>query len=245
MTNSFQKRKSGFLFGTFLILLGTVLVANNLGLFPSFLLFSWQTLLVVLGIIGLFNKNIFSGLALILVGAFFFIPKLATAMPEYFPGINPDIFVSTYWAILLVVGGFLVILSQLFKSPNCKFVEYNAGKKTFCKNSSGFSRSSIFGNGEHIIVDEEFKGGEINAVFGGIMLDLRKTHLSEGETYLEVNAVFGGAVIIIPETWYVEAHLNTVFGEFQDNRKANSEIDKSRKLLIEGNCVFGGGELKN
>jgi len=254
MENSLKKQKSrkGFAFGALLILAGAVLVAINLGFIPSYkILFSWQMLLVVIGIISLFHRHIFSGLALISVGAFFFVPKLAVAMPEYFACINPDTFVSTYWAALLVVAGLLVILAHFFKPKYCKFEHHFEKKfeKNFERKISGkhgnFSRNSVFGNGEHIILDEEFKGGDVNAVFGGITLDLRKTHLPEGETHLEVNAVFGGIVVIVPETWYVDFHLDSVFGGFQDNRVSNAEIDKSRKLIIEGACVFGGGELKN
>ena len=249
MENSFQKqsKKGGFAFGAILILLGAALVARNLDLIPSYrFLFSWQMLLVVIGVISLCYKHIFSGLALISVGAFFFIPRLAAAMPEYFAGINPDTFVSTYWAVLLVVAGLLVILAHLFKSKCRNYVGYHIKeKKAYCGNRGNFSRSSVFGNGEHIILDEEFKGGEVNAVFGGITLDLRKTQLPEGETHLEVDAVFGGIVIIVPETWNVEFHLDSVFGGFQDNRKPAADIDKTRKLIITGACVFGGGELKN
>jgi len=248
MENSFQKqkRKNGFVFGTFLILAGGLLVAIKSNLIPSYnILFSWQMLLVVIGIISLFYRHIFSGLALIATGVFFFVPKLPEINSEYFACINPDTFVSTYWAVLLVVAGLLVILSQFFKPKSkCYSFEHRFEKKISCGNRGSFSRNSVFGNGEHIILDEVFKGGEINAVFGGITLDLRKTQLPEGETFLVVNAVFGGIVIIVPETWNVEFHLDSVFGGFQDNRKPAGDVDKSRKLVIEGTCVFGGGELK-
>ena len=247
MENSFQKnkRRQGFALGALLIVAGGVLVAINLNLIPSYeIFFSWQTLLIVVGIICLFHRHVCEGLALVAVGKFFLIPSLAREMPECFPGINPDTFVSTYWSLLLVVAGVLVILSHFFKRGHCCF-KHRFEKKVFRGRRGGFSRNSVFGNDEHIILDEEFKGGEVNAVFGGITLDLRKTRLPEGETYLETNAVFGGIVIIVPEAWQVEFHLDSVFGGFQDNRSANAEADRSRKLVIKGACVFGGGELRN
>ena len=95
------------------------------------------------------------------------------------------------------------------------------------------------------MLDPVFKGGELNAVFGGLTLDLRRTNLAEGETHLEVNAVFGGITIFVPSEWLIETHLDTVFGGFQDNRMPKEPLDPTRKLIIVGSCVFGGGEIRN
>jgi len=118
-------------------------------------------------------------------------------------------------------------------------------QKTWTTNSEGFSKNSVFGSGEHIVLDPEFKGGELNAVFGGISLDLRRTNLPVGDTVLDVNAVFGGITIYVPDDWYVETHLDAVFGGFQDNRLPKEPLDVTKKLIITGSCVFGGGELRN
>ena len=74
---------------------------------------------------------------------------------------------------------------------------------------------------------------------------MRRTNLPVGETRLDVNAVFGGITIFIPSDWFVETHLDAVFGGFQDNRLPKDVLDKSRKLVITGSCVFGGGEIRN
>jgi hypothetical protein len=108
-----------------------------------------------------------------------------------------------------------------------------------------FSKNSVFGGGEHIVLEPEFKGGELNAVFGGMTLNLRHTNLPEGVTRLEVNAVFGGVTIIVPEDWMVETHLDSVFGGFEDKRLVKIPQDNGRKLIITGACVFGGGEIRN
>ena len=78
-----------------------------------------------------------------------------------------------------------------------------------------------------------------------ITLDLRHTNLPVGETILEINAVFGGIAILVPSDWYIETHLDSVFGGFKDSRDPQDPTDKTKKLVIVGSCVFGGGELKN
>ena len=137
-------------------------------------------------------------------------------------------------------------------TTNIRFIELfyffycsDSNDSKWRKSPEGFSKNSVFGGGDHIVLDPVFKGGELNAVFGGLTLDLRRTNLPEGETHLEVNAVFGGITIFVPSDWLIETHLDTVFGGFQDNRMPKEPLDSTRKLIVVGSCVFGGGEIRN
>lgn len=250
-------RKSGFTFGVILILIGALFLAFNFGFLEGGfkrVVFSWQMLLILIGLLSMFHKHIFSGLACIAIGGFFIVPRLAVACPDTFYWVEVD-FVRTYWPILLIVGGLLILLHIIIRpkryhgahhhiSEDSYYREY---KKTKDGHHSGMDKNSVFSNVEEIVLDPEFTGGEINAVFGNIVLDLRKTNLPEGKTVLEVNAVFGGITVYVPETWDVELHLDNVFGGFNDirNRILTDEVDKTRKLIIMGSCVFGGGEIRN
>jgi predicted membrane protein len=260
--NSFRTGYTkGLGFGVVLMLIGVVFLGFNFGLIPSSLkwvIISWPMLLIVIGISNYFKRRIFSATILVLTGSFFIIPRFIEAYPALFPGFNGN-FASIYWPLLLIAAGILVITGRLFGSK-WGFDEWNHEHRNghrhynhykrrdysnWNTNSNGFSKNSVFGSGDHIVLDPEFKGGEMNAVFGGITLDLRRTNLPVGETVLEINAVFGGITIYIPADWFVETHLDAVFGGFQDNRRPIDPIDKSRKLIISGSCVFGGGELRN
>ncbi len=264
--NSFRSGYTkGLGFGLFLLLLGVVFLGLNFGFIPQELrhiLISWPMLLIVIGI-GNFikNRHPFSGVILIMVGSFFLMPRVIEAFPASFPGFNGD-FTSVYWPLLLIAGGVLIITGKIF-GPKWGFHDWNAdwqnrnrrheyrhyrhNRRDYSTwtNPEGFSKNSVFGSGDHIVLDPEFKGGDLNAVFGGITLDLRRTSLPEGDTVVEINAVFGGITIYVPVDWYVETHLDAVFGGFQDNRMPKEPLDKTRKLIISGSCVFGGGELRN
>ncbi|MDD5183638.1 MAG: DUF5668 domain-containing protein [Paludibacter sp.] len=250
----------GLGFGLILMLIGVVFLGFNFGFIPTTLrsvIISWPMLLIVIGMAQYFKRHIFSATILVLIGSFFLIPRFIEAYPTYFPGINGD-FTHVYWPLLLIAAGILVIAGRIF-GPKWGFEEWNQNyhhhqhrrnyrHNDYSKWSStgeGFSKNSVFGSGDHIVLDPEFKGGELNAVFGGITLDLRRTNLPEGDTRLDVNAVFGGITIFVPSDWYIETHLDAVFGGFQDNRMPKDPIDKTRKLVITGSCVFGGGELRN
>lgn len=239
-------RKTGIITGIILILLGVLLISINIGLMPTGLnkvIISWQMIFVVIGLVQLFKARFFAGSVFLLFGTFFIIPRLAKVFPETFSAV-PINFISLYWPVLLVVLGIVLILYWIFK-PKKTYSSFHHRNHRKYRVTSGFSKNSVFGDGEHIFLDEVFKGGEVNAVFGGATLDLRKTTLPEGETILEVNAVFGGVTVLIPTNWYVEINADSVFGGFRDLRTIMEPVDKSRKLIIEGGCVFGSGEIRN
>lgn len=246
----------GLGFGLTLMLIGVLFLGFNFGLLPQkmkWIVFSWQMLLIFIGVINIFKRHMVSGVILITIGTFFIIPRIIHTFPQLLPGFNGD-FSNVYWPLLLIVAGVVIILGKIFgpKWSKEEWSHYHRKYHNHHKNytqwdstGNSFSKNSIFGAGEHIVLDPEFKGGELNAVFGGITLDLRKTNLPEGNAHLEVNAVFGGVTIIVPETWLVETHLDAVFGGFEDKRFKSQILDTSRKLIITGACVFGGGELRS
>jgi predicted membrane protein len=253
MKNSFNRGYGkGLGFGITLMLIGVLFLGFNFGILPAALkwvIFSWPMLLIFLGVVNWIKRKPFSGTVLFIIGAFFIFPRIINAYPEAFPGVNGD-FTHTYWPLLLIAGGLLLILSKMFgnKWGFAEWDHQSYGNKQYSRSqgaTGSFEKNAVFGSGEHIVLDPEFKGGEINAVFGGITLDLRKTNLPVGETRLEVNAVFGGVTIFVPREWHVESNMDAVFGGFEDKRALVDPLDPTRRLVITGSCVFGGGELKN
>jgi len=254
--NSFRSGYTkGMGVGLVLMVIGVIFLAANFGFVSDKLrniLISWQMLLIVIGVVNLFRLRLIPAVWLIFIGGFFMIPKVVE-------GINGN-FIHVYWPLLLIAAG-IMILMQRFVGPRWandwwkndyhhhhhryRSNRYDHSKWAGNMNNPGFSKNSIFGSGDHIVLDPEFKGGELNAVFGGITLDLRRTNLPVGETILDINAVFGGITIYVPVDWFVETHLDAVFGGFQDNRLPKEPLDTTRKLTITGSCVFGGGELRN
>ena len=255
----------GLGFGLALILFGIVFLGLNFGFIPEQLrhvILSWPMILIVIGVSHYFRRKIFSATILVLIGSFFILPRFIEAYPTLFPGFNGD-FTHIYWPLLLIAAGILMIAGRIF-GPKWGFNEWshnhesnrkyrhqhrrnyhNRDYSQWSNSTNGFSKNSVFASGDHIVLDPEFKGGELNAVFGGITLDLRRTNLPVGETRLDVNAVFGGVTIYVPADWYVETHMDAVFGGFQDNRMPKEPLDATKKLIITGSCVFGGGELRN
>jgi len=241
---------SSIICGLLFVGAGVLLFAFNAGFLPMVfkrIVFSWQMFLIALGFVFLFKRsNWIGGIILMLVGGFFLLPKIS------FLGI---IFVpQNGWALGLIIVGLLVLFGTIWGKR--QYVRVDTGKQWRNRRHSYHCRSRereagyiemnrVFSGSKERVDFKNFKGGEINGVFGGIELDLSDAQLAEGTNYLELNSVFGGVVLIVPIEWKIELRQTQVFGSFVDNRpKPGFEVDENRVLIIEANAVFGGGEIK-
>lgn len=242
-----------------LIAAGLIFLGFNTGIIPltyKSIFISWPMLLIVLGISSFFKRHFWGGSILILVGGFFIAPEINRINPNWI-GPFPADFVHLYWPVLLIIAGAIILLHWIISAStktkgdpdekNYHWHDRTAYMSSTINTDGGYIDSNaVFSGRKHIVLDPVFKGGEINAVFGGTTLDLRKTHLQEGVTKLELNIVFGGITIYTPENWNVVVQVDFVLGGFEDKRyKIDETIDTSRTLLLCGSCVMGGGELKN
>ena len=242
-------KKSSIIWGLLILTAGALLLAFNMGFLPveyKYVVFSWPMILVVIGFGMLFSRHSWlGGIIMILVGGFFLLPKLNIEGLEFIT--------QNGWALGLVLVGIVILFRTIFGKQflwTHVHAEWKEKHHSYnWKNSesaSGFiERNCVFGGGKEQLSIKGFKGGDINCVFGGIELDLTDSELAEGISMMEINSVFGGCVLYLPIEWNIELRPTHVFGQFVDNRpKPSFEIDEKRKLIIEVNAVFGGGEIK-
>jgi predicted membrane protein len=255
-TNDEHKPRAGVVvFALLVIAAGGLLQAFNSGALPPAykpIVFSWQMLLVALGVISLFlpYKRLSGGL-LILLGAFLLLPKFGIDRLAFLRGSG--------WAVLITCAGILILCRTLFGKHiarrRCGFHRRKPLRQQIHDAYAEFQmpneeagiidRYYIFGNGKEKVSINGFRGGDINCVFSGAELDFREAQLAEGVNILEVNIVFGGITLFIPPHWNVEIKQVQAFGAFVDKRPpASIEVSDNRQLLIKGSAVFGGGEIR-
>lgn len=225
-------------FGIFLVAAGVLLILGRSGFIkPEIMdyIFSWQSLLVSLGLLFLISNPrsyVFSTL-LILTGSFFLYAQIAQLPVE-----TRNIF----WPLVLVLIGLLMIFKRLNKPhPQKRFENYDTNSEDFIE------RNLVFGESKTVVTSKNFKGGNIKTVFGGCEIILTDAELAEGTQVIELSTVFGGISIIAPRHWDISIEVDGVMGGFKDERHFINQdnLDKTRKLIIRGSAVFGGGELKN
>jgi predicted membrane protein len=223
------------LIGVVLVIAGLFLVIRNTGFFPEFIdqvIFSWPMLLVTIGLIITIGSSggKTSGVIIMAVGAFFLIPII---FRETFHMYN------MFWPSIFIIIGIIFIFT--------KRRGFGSVTSTSEVGDDYIDYVNVFSGGERQILSQNFRGGKISAVFGGIELDLTKAKLAQGANVLEIACVFGGATIIVPDDWYVKVEVTPVLGGFGDSRKINPGriTDTGRYLILKGAVVFGGGEIKS
>lgn len=88
---------------------------------------------------------------------------------------------------------------------------------------------------------EDFKGANLDAVFGGIVLDLRGANIDK-EAVIKASSIFGGIDIFVPTDVCVKVKSTPIFGGVSDKSIANKESEKT--IYIEAFCMFGGIDIK-
>ncbi|MCX6251570.1 MAG: LiaF-related protein [Bacteroidetes bacterium] len=233
-----------FVLGAVIVIAGLLLLAFNFDLLEGDLkhiIFSWQMLLIVIGIVSLIGREGRGpGLILIVIGCFFLIPKIF--------GYNIE-FVKVFWPVLLIIIGVLILFRKggyggHYHDKFRRRFEMRTGESNV---EDGYIREeNIFSGSKHKVIAQEFKGGRISNIFGGTEIDLTQATLAEGRNELIIECVFGGITLIVPSNWKVVLQVSSILGGFQDKRSiVKPDPDSTRILVIKGSAIFGGGEIKS
>lgn len=237
--------------GVFLLLIGGVLLLDQMGFPLPDWLFTWHVLLIVIGLfIGL--RHNFRGGAwaiLILVGGFFMIQ-------DSYPHFPLRRFI---WPAALIFVGLIIIFSPRTHSRRWRNRWHEGWDKrdytrnytqTFSSSREGYSSedfvdsTAIFGGVHKKVVSKNFRGGDITSIMGGTELDLSQADFT-GVIRLDVTQVMGGTKIIVPPHWEVRSEVTALFAGFEDKRQQPAVTNPDKVLILDGTSFFGGIELKN
>ena len=241
-----QYSHSGFrgaFIGLILAGIGVLLLLQNLGIVIVEDLWEyWPVILIVLGLSRMatawgVHGRVVGGI-ITAVGAVFLLRN--------FGFIHGNIWGFLWPAVLIAVG--LGMLLRAFEARGMPFV--GGRRPDLASNDASTlnaaSIDAVFSHAERRFDTQQFEGGEITAVFGGVEVDLRKAAMKGDQVRLECNAVFGGIDVTVPETWTVLMHGTGIFGGFSDETVPPVRGDaKSPTLLVTGGAVFGGVTVKN
>lgn len=146
-----------------------------------------------------------------------------------------DIVLKLMLPLILVIIG----LSFIFKDTINKKVR-DEMKKLNKKNDDEYC--ATFGGQKLDFSNEEFKGCNISAVFGGVECNLKDSIINE-DVIINVSAIFGGVDIKVPKDVKVKVTSTPIFGGVSNERK-NPKDDKVKTIYVNATCIFGGVEIK-
>ncbi|NLC48474.1 MAG: cell wall-active antibiotics response protein [Tenericutes bacterium] len=224
-----MKRKQNILWGIVFIILGIVIALNTLGITNINIFFEgwWTLFIIVPSTIDLFNnKNKTGSIIWLLIGL-----ALLLASQEI---INFEIIWKLMLPTILVIIGFTLI----FKDTQVS----NQIKKLNKKSNPDYEYCATFSSQNIIYDKEEFKGAEVNAIFGGVKLDLRKS-IIKSDQVINVSAIFGGVDIFVPSNVNVKIKSTPIFGGVSDKTHTDGKKE-NYTIYINAVSIFGGVDLK-
>ncbi len=223
-----KKMGRRWIWGLVLILLGLSLLSNTLGLsgLHNLIIHWWPVIFVIFGLGELIEGETWNGFFWILIGV---VVGLFTTNYVHYSG---DIW-QIIWSLVIILIGLRIIFRPAFRP---KMTE---------EKSRFVGATAVFGGSTKKVSSKEFEGSSVNAVFGGAKLDLRDATISKEGAIVDVSAIFGGIEILVPANYPVRMNAVAIFGG-QDDKRDLSKVDESLpKIIIRGEVIFGGIEIKS
>jgi predicted membrane protein len=228
---------SRVLLGTLLVIFAILLLFRNFDILPQAwhsYVFSWQTLLAIVGLTLTVPKNTrVTGIVMATIGILLLLAKIYAF---------PVSFQKLFWPAVILIIGILIIIN-------------NRKQILIRKDSQANSKDdyvddvAIFGGSEIRFTTENFLGGRITNIFGGSTIDLSEARLASGSSNLNILCIFGGSKLIVPTDWKLRVETVSIFGGVSDKRKqnvsSNNTGNNSNELVITGITLFGGCEIKS
>lgn len=247
----------GALVGGLIIAVGALFLLNNIGIIHVSNFWEyWPLILIVFGMARLVEARgpgaIIAGAIMAGIGALILAYNLRLIYFDW----------RMVWPVLLIAWGLIVLLHPKHRSVPVippgpvggpgSFQDPGPAATPGPSPYSGSDASTIrlwtvFGGGKRQVDAQDFRGGEITAIFGGYEVDLRYAAVGPAPAVIDVTAMFGGIEIRVPGTWTVEARGVGIFGGFADETRPPrpGEVTREQRLIVTGTAAFGGVAIKN
>ncbi len=224
--------------GIVIVVVGTLLLIDRMGMDLPGWLFSFPMIPIAIGIyIGARQrfKNL-NWLIPVAFGVAFLI----------FNEVDIDAHQYIWPAIIIAVG--LAMILRPTRSRRSEKYWQEFGKQNSERSSEDYIDSTtIFGGIKKNIISKDFKGGESFCMFGGAEINLMQADIN-GRVVIELTQIFGGTKLVIPPHWKLQSEeVVSIFGGLDDKRPIvqNTSIDDSKVIVLRGTCLFGGIDIKS
>ena len=144
------------------------------------------------------------------------------------------------WPLILIGAGVWMLWSRL-APPRAGIPNVPSGA-----HEGTLNECAIFGGVERKVTTDDFRGGHITAMFGGVEIDLRGAGMRGDSAVIDVTSMFGGVEFKIPPNWIAVASIAAIFGGFGNKSvQPSADMPGVKRLYIKGTAMFGGVGVKN
>ena len=226
-----MKKFENILWGIAFIVVGLILAGNAIGITNIDIFFDgWWTLFIIVPcFIGLFNDSDKTGnvIGLVIGGALLLACQGLLNFEMVWKLVVP--------VALVIIGVSIIFKDSIHGKINSEISKINKSQKDIPSYCATFSEQNAnFDN-------EEFKGADLTAVFGGVKCDLRQAIINS-DTVIKAESIFGGVEIYVPSNVKVKIKSTPIFGGVTDKSVHNQESEHT--IYINSTCIFGGVDIK-
>ena len=195
-----MKNTKNIIVGIVVVAIGVLLLLKSLGVIDNLNIFfdGWWTLLIIIpAFIGLLTEKDKTGdLIALAIGVLLLL------------GARDLIDFDLVWRLMFPIIIIIIGLSMIFKN----FFQAKVKDEIAKINSKDLQNYTAMFSAQNIkINDEEFKGSDMNAIFGGIDLDLRNAKFQK-DTKIKMCCIFGGVDLFVPDDVNAKIVSNSFFG---------------------------------
>lgn len=226
-----MKKFENILWGIAFIVVGLILAGNSIGITNIDIFFDgWWTLFIIVPcFIGLFNDSDKTGnvIGLVIGGTLLLACQGLLNFEMVWKLVVP--------VALVIIGVSIIFKDSIHGKINSEISKINKSQKDIPSYCATFSEQNA--NFEN----EEFKGADLTAVFGGVKCDLRQAIINS-DTVIKAESIFGGVEIYVPSNVKVKIKSTPIFGGVTDKSVHNQESEHT--IYINSTCIFGGVDIK-
>ena len=209
-----MKKFENILWGIAFIVVGLILAGNAIGITNIDIFFDgWWTLFIIVPcFIGLFNDSDKTGnvIGLVIGGALLLACQGLLNFEMVWKLVVP--------VALVIIGVSIIFKDSIHGKINSEISKINKSQKDIPSYCATFSEQNA--NFEN----EEFKGADLTAVFGGVKCDLRQAIINS-DTVIKAESIFGGVEIYVPSNVKVKIKSTPIFGGVTDKSVHNQESE--------------------
>jgi predicted membrane protein len=231
-----SRGRGGIITGAILMVVGLAFLLDNLGYISIGSLWRfWPMLLVLAGVLNFLYRRRAWGTLLMLAGILLQLNQLGKIHFGW----------AQIWPMALIALGLFVIWGTLEGRNKSVVSTSTAGGDP----RTTLNEAVVFGGLERRMTSQDFQGGDVTAIFGGVELDLSEANMQANQATLAITAIFGGVEVRVPPNWQVAFRGAPIFGGIEDKTRTtrvdNPASPNLKTLVITGAVIFGGLEIKN
>lgn len=230
------------LWGLFFVILGVGFAGNAFDLWNFNLFFpGWWTLFIIIpcGISIFQNGFQVAPVCGLIIGLLLFLGQNSV--------LDMSIIGRLIFPIILILIGISIMFRRSFQGRYSGGFSgggngADMGKHTGSKEGM-LDYSAVFSGQKIAYNNEVFTGASLNAVFGGIEIDLMGAIINE-DVVIDCSAIFGGIDMFVPRDVNIKVSSTPIFGGVDNKRRNNPVIQGAPTIFINATSMFGGVDIK-